>query len=114
VDKNQSELHAEAQEKDANSPLNYFRKLTKLRKENPVLVYGKYMLLDEANENVYAYTREFEGKKMLILLNFTDKDATANTGVDMSKAKVVLGNLDTPSNDGKLKPYEAVVYELGN
>ena len=53
-------------------------------------------------------------RKMLVLLNFTDKEASANTGVEMSKAKVVLGNYETPATDGKLKPYEAVVYELVN
>lgn len=109
---NYKEINAEAQEKDQNSPLNYFRKLTKLRKENPVLVYGKYTLLDAPNESVYAYTRELDGKKMLILLSFSDKEASANTGIDMSKAKVVLGNYAEPSKDGKLKPYEAVIYEL--
>ncbi|MBX7171504.1 MAG: alpha-glucosidase [Pyrinomonadaceae bacterium] len=109
---NYKEINAEAQEKDQNSPLNYFRKLTKLRKENPVLVYGKYTLLDEASESVYAYTRELNGKKWLILLNFTDKEATANTGLDVSKAKVLLGNYAESSKDGKLKPYEAVVFEL--
>jgi oligo-1,6-glucosidase len=111
---NYKEINAEAQEKDASSTLNYFRKLTKLRKENLVLVYGKYTLLDESSESVYAYTRELNGKKMLILLNFTDKEASANTGIEMSKSKVVLGNYATPSSDGKLKPDEAVVYELGN
>ncbi|HRH42302.1 MAG TPA: alpha-glucosidase C-terminal domain-containing protein [Pyrinomonadaceae bacterium] len=109
---NYKEINAEAQEKNQNSPLNYFRKLTKLRKENPVLVYGKYTLLDEPNESVYAYTRELNGKKLLILLNFTDKEATPNTGLDVSKAKLLLGNYTTPSSDGKLKPYEAVVFEL--
>jgi oligo-1,6-glucosidase len=112
INPNYDKINAEAQEKDANSPLHYFRKLTKLRKENLVLVYGKYTLLDKPNERVYAYTRELNGKKMLILLNVTDKEATANTGIEVSKAKVVLGNYTTPSSDGKLKPYEAVVYEL--
>jgi oligo-1,6-glucosidase len=112
INPNYDKINVDAEDKDANSPLNYFRKLTKLRKENLVLVYGKYTLLDEANESVYAYTRELNGKKLLILLNFTDKEASANTGVEMSKAKVVSGNYETVSTDGKLKPYEAVVYEL--
>ena len=114
INPNYTEINAEAEDKNANSPLNYFRKLTKLRKDNLVLVYGKYTLLDEANESVYAYTRELNGKKMLVLLNFTDKEASANTGVEMSKAKVVLDNYETPATDGKLKPYEAVVYEVVN
>ena len=114
INPNYTEINAETEDKNANSPLNYFRKLTKLRKDNLVLVYGKYTLLDEANESVYAYTRELNGRKMLVLLNFTDKEASANTGVEMSKAKVTLGNYETVSTDGKLKPYEAVVYELVN
>ena len=114
INPNYTEINAETEDKNANSPLNYFRKLTKLRKDNLVLVYGKYTLLDEANESIYAYTRELNGKKMLVLLNFTDKEASANTGVEMSKAKVTLGNYETVSTDGKLKPYEAVVYELVN
>ncbi len=112
INPNYIQINAEAEDKDANSPLNYFRKLTKLRKENLALVYGKYTLLDEPNESVYAYTRELNGKKLLILLNFTEKEASANTGIEMSKAKILLGNNPTPSSDGKLKPYEAVIYEL--
>ena len=114
INPNYTEINAETEDKNANSPLNYFRKLTKLRKDNLVLVYGKYTLLDEANESVYAYTRELNGKKMLVLLNFKDKEASANTGVEMSKAKVILDNYETPATDGKLKPYQAVVYDLGN
>ena len=114
INPNYTQINAEAEDKDANSPLNYFRNLTKLRKENLVLVYGKYTLLDELNESVYAYTRELNGRKLLIMLNFTTKEATANTGIDLSKAKVLLDNYADASKDGKLKPYEAVIYELGN
>jgi oligo-1,6-glucosidase len=114
VNPNYTDVNVAAEEAKPDSPLNYFRKLTKLRKENLVLVYGKYTLLDADNESVYAYTRELNGKKLLILLNFKEKEATANTGLDLSKAKVILGNYAAPSTDGKLKPYEAVVMELAN
>ena len=60
----------------------------------------------------FTPTRELNGKKMLVMLNFTDKVASANTGIDMSKAKILLGNYAEVSKDGKLKPYEAVVYEF--
>jgi oligo-1,6-glucosidase len=114
VNPNYTEINVAAEEKNPESPLNYFRKLTKLRKDNLVLVYGKYTLLDENNESVYAYTRELNGRKLLILLNFKAQEATANTGLDLTKAKVLLGNYAAPSTDGKLKPYEAVVLELNN
>ena len=73
-------------QKDSNSCLNYFRRLVKLRLDNKVLVHGKYTLLDENNPDVYAYTRELNGKSFLVLLNFTNKPATASTVIDFNKA----------------------------
>jgi oligo-1,6-glucosidase len=109
---NYTSLNVSAQEKDPNSCLNYFRKMVKLRKDNPVLIYGKYNLLDKNNPDVYAYTRELKGKKFLVLLNFKSEPATTATGIDLSKAKIVMDNYTSPSSDGRLKPYEAVIYEL--
>jgi oligo-1,6-glucosidase len=109
---NYTTINAAAQEKDPASVLNYFRKIVQLRKDNPVLVYGKYTLLDKNNPDVYAYTREGEGKKLLILLNFSSKAAKANTGIDTNKAKLLISNYQTASADGMLQPYEASVYEL--
>lgn len=109
---NYTTINAAAQEKDPASVLNYFRKIVQLRKNNPVLVYGKYTLLDKNNPDVYAYTREWQGKKMLVLLNFSSKAVKANTGVDTNKAKLLISNYQTASADGNLQPYEASVYEL--
>ncbi len=115
-------VNAAAQEKDSNSVLNYFRKMVKLRKENEVLIYGLYTLLDKNNPDVYAYTRELNarpddpvgrGKKFLVLLNFKSKSASVNTeGIDLGKAKILIGNYTSPSANGSLQPYEAVIYEL--
>jgi oligo-1,6-glucosidase len=88
----------------ANSILNFVRKMVKLRKENKeVLVYGKYTLLDKENKDVYAYTRE---------ANFTKNNAVVKTGLDLSKAKVLISNYNTTQVSEAVKPYEAVVYEL--
>ena len=112
VNDNHVTINAEAQENDPNSVLNYFRKMTHLRKTNPILVYGKYTLLDKDNPDVYAYTRELDGKKILILLNFSSKNATANTGLHSEKGKVLIDNYGKPSTKGELRPYEAVIYQL--
>ncbi|MBL4678081.1 MAG: alpha-glucosidase C-terminal domain-containing protein, partial [Mucilaginibacter sp.] len=111
VNANYTSINKAAQDKDPNSCLNYFRKMTKLRTDNKVLVYGKYTLLDKANPDVYAYTREMNGTKMLVLLNFKSKTAIANTGIDLSKAKVLLSSYPQAGGN-KLQPYEAAVYQL--
>ena len=118
VNPNYKTINAAAQEDDSNSVLNYFRKVVKLRKENAVLVYGKYTLLDKNNPKVYVYTREGEGKKMLVLLNFTATYARTNATVNTSKAKIILSNYNVrvERKGGKpgieLRPYEAVIYQL--
>jgi oligo-1,6-glucosidase len=109
---NYTYMNVSAQEKNPNSCLNYFRKIVALRKANDVLVYGRYTLLDKESPDVYAFTRELGDKKILVLLNFKNKAATANMVIDLSKAKVLIGNYTSPSANGTLQPFEAVIYEL--
>ena len=70
VNPNYTTVNVAGDDAAANSCLNYFRKLAQLRKSNPALIYGKYELLDKDNPDVYTYTRELNGTKMLVLLNF--------------------------------------------
>jgi oligo-1,6-glucosidase len=115
VNPNYTQINAAAEENDSHSVLNYFRKIVALRKDNLVLVYGKYVLLDKDNPNVYAYTRELNGRKILVLLNFKNKNASVQTGLDLSKARILLGNYPSPApTGGELRPYEALIYELAS
>jgi oligo-1,6-glucosidase len=118
INKNYVSINVAAQEKDANSCLNYFKKAVQLRKKNPAMVYGKYELLDKENPQVYAYTREWEGSKFLVLLNFSSRDAKANIGMDISGAALQLHNypvapkLSKGNGPVSLRPYEALVFKL--
>jgi oligo-1,6-glucosidase len=115
VNPNYITINAEEQEKDENSCLNYFRRLIKLRKQMPTLIYGKYTLLDKSNPKVYSYTRELNNNKILVLLNFSKEDASPDINIKVDDAKVVIDNYAITSlkkNIIKLRPYEAVVYQL--
>jgi oligo-1,6-glucosidase len=118
VNPNYTYINAAKEETDPNSSLNYFRKLVKLRKSNLTLVYGKYQLLDKDNPNVYAYTRTGEGKKLLIVLNFSSTPAKTNLGIGINRPQVLLSNYKnaaafSPGNTTlDLKPYEALVFQL--
>ncbi len=72
VNKNNKQINVEAEETDAHSILNYFRQLVAIRKQHPVLMHGKYVPLEEGNENVFAYFREDGNEKLFIVLNFSD------------------------------------------
>jgi len=114
VNPNYKTINAEAEEKDPNSCLNYFRQLVALRKNNPVLVYGRYHLLDKENPKIYAYTREGNGHKFLILLNFSPDKAQTQVGIPPAGAKLLLSN-DQRAQDNTftvLNPYEACIYQL--
>lgn len=110
---NYSAVNVAAEDRNANSCLNYFRRLVQLRKDHPVLVYGKYVLLDKDNPDVYAYTREMDGKKLLILLNFSVRPVSLPVGVSFTGARLLLDNYaPRPDEMTELRPYEAAVYEL--
>lgn len=116
VNPNYETINESIQDKDPSSILNYFRKVVQLRKDHTVLTYGAYKLLDKNNPSVYAYTREDNGKKILVVLNFTAKKATTNITVNTKGAEVLLSNYANAPAAGKpiisLRPYEAVVYKL--
>ncbi|ULQ57876.1 alpha-glucosidase [Flavihumibacter rivuli] len=118
VNANAATINAAAQEKDPNSTLNFFRKLTAMRKTHPAMVYGSYRLLDKDNPNVYAYLREWEGKRYLVLLNFSKENTQANAGIDLSNYRIILSNYNSTNLSLKqnswvnLRPYEALVVQL--
>lgn len=118
VNPNYKEINVAAQEKDPNSVLNYFRNMVKLRKENPILVYGDYQLLDAANPKVYSYLRTFEGKQFLVLLNFSTTNSVTNTGLAINHTELKISNytekpiVPTSTGQFELRPYEAAIYEL--
>jgi len=112
VNSNYTTINAATQEADPNSCLNFFRQLVSLRKDNPVLVYGSYRLLDKNNPHVYAYTRTLEGKSMLILLNFSTQASSVITGIPTDKARLLIDNYGAGPQGNTLRPYEAVIYVL--
>jgi oligo-1,6-glucosidase len=114
VNPNYSEINAEAQINDPNSILNYFKKLVQLRKNEPVFTYGTFELEDKENTSIFAYTRTLNNKKMLIALNFTEKETLFNTSINTTNAKVMLSNYNKTSFDNTLQPFEAIILEINN
>lgn len=113
INDNYTTVNTAMQDTNANSILNFVRQMIKLRKERKdILVYGKYNLVDKDNPDVFAYTREANGKKILVLLNFTSKAGKANTGLPLANAKLLLCNYPTRQANEQLQPYEAAIYEL--
>lgn len=115
VNPNYKTVNVAAQEKDTNSILNYFRHMVKLRKENPVLIYGKYILLDKENPKIYAYTRELNGTKVLVLLNFSKENAAFALNGIKPAGKPWMNNYtsgDLNRDTIILQPYQSLIVKL--
>jgi glycosidase len=71
VDPDYRRVNMAAEERDTSSVLQYFRRVIRLRKTEPVLVYGRYQLLDRENPEVFAYTRSLNGRTLMVALSFS-------------------------------------------
>ncbi|HCL03022.1 MAG TPA: glucohydrolase, partial [Lachnoclostridium phytofermentans] len=106
-------LNVEAQKEDADSILNFYKKLIKIKKETTGLIYGDYELLMEESESIYAYTRNYEEKTYLIVCNISKEHSELQIDLDIMKGEILLSNYaDRNSNEIVLKPYECRLYSL--
>lgn len=116
VNSNYKMINEAAEEESASSVLNYFRKIVKLRKALPELVYGKYELLDKANAKVYAYTRTLNDKQVLVLLNFSSSRSSFKLPASArGKVNALINNVGTVSiknNTINLQPWQALVIRI--
>ena len=104
------------EERNPDSALHYFRKMVKLRKSLPELVYGKYKLLEKNNLNVYAYTRTSGDRKVLVLLNFSDKTVIFDLPASIGKpGSILINNLKDHciiKNSFDLLPWQSLIVRL--
>ena len=115
INPNYKTINVASQEKDKNSVLNYYRKLLKTRKENPVLIYGDFEEHYKSSEELFVYERNYEGKRALVICSFSPKTVTfrAPAGFRLTAGKLLICNYkDAPAKPSicALRPYEARVY----
>lgn len=105
VNSNYMEINVENQEKDADSVLNYYRKLLALRKSpeyQEVFTYGRFIPAYENAENIMAYYRADGNRRILVAANF-GKD-TVELKPEYSIKNVVLSNREDSAIKRMIKP----------
>jgi oligo-1,6-glucosidase len=108
-------INVATEEGDTGSVLQYVRRMIRLRKAEPALVYGRYRLLDRGNPDVFAYTRTLNDRTLMVALSFSRKGGRTTLPDGYSAGKVLISNLAaSPVRGGELllEPYQAVVLEL--
>ncbi len=115
VTDNYKTINVVTEETDSSSVLNHFKKMVQLRKSHDVLVYGEYRLLAASHPEVYAFSRELDEKKVLVLLNFSADDAHVELEELSAISDTLINNLDIVDiveNRISLQPYQAIIFSL--
>ena len=118
VNPNYPAINAKQALADPQSIFYYYQKLIRLRKDSPIIVYGRYDLILESHREIYAFTRTLEDDRLLVILNFTESKPAFElpSSVVFSDKELLIGNYAVdPVEDLRLvslRPYEARVYKL--
>ena len=111
VNPNYTEINAKAQTSDPDSVFHYYKKLIALRKQYPVIVYGKYELLLEDSDDLFVYTRTLENTKILVVCNFSEKETSLHIPEPFVHAQCLISNMPASyeMETVRLRAYEAFV-----
>jgi oligo-1,6-glucosidase len=118
VNPNYTEINVKQALADPNSVFYYYQRLIQLRKQHPVIVYGRYDLILEEDEQIYAFTRTWEDERLVVILNFSGNTAVFNlpAHITIGHQELLISNYQVdPAQEIKqftLQPYEARVYRL--
>ena len=115
VNKNYNEINAKQCLEDENSVFHHYRKLIDIRKNNDTIIYGDYTLLCPEDKNIFAYIRELNGDKILVVCNFYDKEVTFSFDGYFNHADILLSNYKDSSTlieRLSLRPYEAIMFRV--
>lgn len=110
VNDNYDKINAKSQVNDPDSIFSCYKKLVQLRKDYPVFVDGKFTLLLEDDENIFAYSRKNEEKTMIVVCNFFDKEIPMPLAKECEGMEVLISNYKDTSDMSVLRPYEARMY----
>ena len=117
VNPNYKEINVADNENREDSLLNFYRKAIAYRKGKDVIINGEFSLVYPKDKNIFAYIREYQGRKLFVLVNYKNKPVKFKMPKELTftNANLALSNYpDTrPAPENMtLREYEAAVYEL--
>ena len=120
VNPNYKEINAEQEMADPDSVFHYYQHLIALRRSSSwsdIIVYGHYELLAPENPQVFAYTREYEGRKLLVICNLSSEKVSFEIPDSVScwtQADRLIGNYEHQelARKTELRPWEAEVWAV--
>lgn len=110
VNPNYREINAAKQIEDENSVFRCYQDLIRLRKEYPVFIEGRFQMLLETDENIFAYTRTDAQTQLIVICNFYDKTVSCRLQNFEGCTKLLISNYKNVDRTMVLQPYEARMY----
>ncbi len=107
VNPNYPMINVKAALEDPDSVFYYYQKLIRMRKEYEIVVDGIFKGLLEEDENIYAYERTLDEKRMLVACNFSEHEAACSL-FEQEGGEELISNYKFHKT-GILQPYEARV-----
>jgi alpha-glucosidase len=93
-------INVAEQKKDPTSNLNFIHTLLKLRHEMPVLHQkGEFTFIDDVPDDVLAFTRDAEGERVLIVLNFGKQEHTVDLSSLATQGEVLINSTNERSGE---------------
>jgi oligo-1,6-glucosidase len=112
VNENYTVINAERALSDEHSIWNHYRKLIALRKEHPVIVYGRYQSYLDQHPDVFTYTRTLEHQRLVVIANFSARNISLALPDELQVSGTCLvsnyDRVDALSGTIDLRPYEAL------
>jgi oligo-1,6-glucosidase len=111
-------VNAAAEVNDPDSVFSHYRKLIKLRHQEPVVVHGTFTRLLRDSEDVHGYLRRLDGRELLVVANLSSKEgleAAVPDAATWAASELMLSNAPEPAERDRivLGPWEARVYRRG-
>ncbi|MCG8708712.1 alpha-glucosidase [Brenneria sp. 4F2] len=101
---------------DQDSVFYHYQKLIQIRKSYPVVIEGKYELINDTDSDIYGYIRVLDNQKLIVICSFSENKVNYKLPEYLScgKATLLLSNYsDSPdviTSNVELRPYEALIY----
>lgn len=88
----------------------FYQDLIRLRKEMPIISEGNYKPAFEDSKQVYAFERQFEDQKLLVLNNFYAKEVEIDLPAVYQNGQILISNYEDSEVSEKilLKPYQTL------
>ena len=109
VNPNCAQINAAAQVDDPHSVFAHYQGLIALRHKSDLVVHGHFRLLEPLSEELFAYERELDGRRMLVVCNFSEREVAWQVPQEYAGAALVeeaCNYADAPVA-GLVRPYEA-------